>query len=217
MNPLVTNRRVLTWLCIYPAREGTTRRQKRMFIAFSLVSATTIMWCFLSGLAFFMKYVTIDLEMALQSVFILCSAFGALYVQVVLLLSRQKIKSLFDQLTDIYDKRKRSSVTLILYFVVLSQTFLYLFMLWQVSIKLILSDSISALACSNIYGCSSPIGRTKNCEVKPIFLVSLQNFYANIQNFRERARIAEGCIVSECISNAMALSKLVKIFFNIFF
>lgn len=106
MKPLVTNRRVLTWLCVYPADATTSKLKQLAYILFSLIVFAGILSSLMASIAFFWKYVLVDLEVALYAVSQIAAAASILYAIVMTLFSRQGITNIFQKLTKIYETSK---------------------------------------------------------------------------------------------------------------
>lgn len=106
MRPLEKIIRVLTWTSLYPPDENTSKSRKRVYVCIR-VSIMTVMFCSFIGFgAFFIKFVSTDLELALMAVTSLCSSSSTLHMLVFSFLARLRIKSIFDSLSDIYDACK---------------------------------------------------------------------------------------------------------------
>lgn len=106
MRPLEMIIQVLTWTSLYPPEENTSKSRKQVYVCI-LVSIMTVMFCSFIGFGtFFIKFVSADLESALTAVTSLCSSSSTLYMLVFSFLTRSRIKSIFDSLSDIYDERK---------------------------------------------------------------------------------------------------------------
>lgn len=106
MKPLVTNRRVLTWLCVHPADETTSKFEKISYFIFSLIVFSGILSSLIASIAFFYKYVKVDLEVALYAVSQIAAASSVLYAIIMTLFSRPGITDVFKRLTIIYNESK---------------------------------------------------------------------------------------------------------------
>lgn len=104
MKPLVTNQRVLTWLCVYPGEKTTSKIKQLAYIIFSLIVFSGILSSLIASVAYFMKFVSIDLEVALYAVSQIAAAASVLYAIVMTYFSRHGIASIFHKLSEIYDK-----------------------------------------------------------------------------------------------------------------
>lgn len=106
MIALKSNRRVLTWLCIYPADENTSEWQKRAHVAFSVfVFGLNLFACGASAV-YFIKYASDDLESSLLALSQMSGCINALYINIITFSSRHKITAVIDSLSDIYKSRE---------------------------------------------------------------------------------------------------------------
>lgn len=106
--PLKTNRWILTWLCVFPPEKNTSKWKKLAHIAFSLTVFIINAGSFFGSLAFFLKYMSVDLE---QCIFALVQMIGEVnmsYVSIITFIQRDKIKAIYDDLSRIYRARKSS-------------------------------------------------------------------------------------------------------------
>lgn len=106
MKPLLMNQRVLTWLCMLPMDEASTKTEKLGCIAFAIGVTLIIYSGFLASLIFFLKFVSSDLEESLYALFQVVGMFSTANAIVVAILMRHKIPSIFTNLSKIYDERK---------------------------------------------------------------------------------------------------------------
>ena len=102
--PLVTNRRVLTWLCVYPSERTTTKSQQLAYLAFSFIVFTGILSSLIASVAFFIKHVSTDLEVALYAVSQIAAAASILYAILMTYFQRRGIATIFQQLAAIYER-----------------------------------------------------------------------------------------------------------------
>lgn len=106
MIALKSNRRVLIWLCIYPADENTSELQKRAHIAFSVfVFGLNLFACGASAV-YFIKYASDDLESSLLALSQMSGCINALYINIITFFYRHKITAVIDSLSDIYKSRE---------------------------------------------------------------------------------------------------------------
>lgn len=106
MKPLETNQLVLTWFGLSPADKAPTKWQKILYKASTFLLILSILSIFISSLAFFYRFVLIDLEKALYAVYQFVGLFSALYLCMVAYLSRPQINSTLNQLSNIYHESK---------------------------------------------------------------------------------------------------------------
>lgn len=103
MQPLVTNRQCLIWLCICPAKKLTNRRQSLARAMCATIALTGLMCSFTSNLMFAWKFISLDVGQAMYALTFMFGGFAVLYMAVVgMILMRRKIASIFDNLSTIY-------------------------------------------------------------------------------------------------------------------
>lgn len=103
MVPLKTNRCVLTWLCIYPAAEDTSKWSKLAHKVFTLsVLAYNVAAISISIRSFEVD----DLEQLIFSVLHFAAELNSIYVFASTLILRHEITAMIDRLIEIYQKRK---------------------------------------------------------------------------------------------------------------
>lgn len=108
MIPLKTNRHVLTWLCVFPPEEGTTKKKRIAHVVFSLTIFGINAGSFFVSLAYFMKYMSIDLE---QSIFAIVQMLGEVnmtYISVITFILRDEVSATYKSLSKIYKEREFS-------------------------------------------------------------------------------------------------------------
>lgn len=111
MKPLVTDQRVLTWLCVLPAQENTSKWEKRAYIVLVLTLIMAASTVFLSSLVYTVKYMLIDM---LETSFGFLQAVAAISMAnsiVVAFILRHKIPSVFKKLEEFYEKCKNSHIS----------------------------------------------------------------------------------------------------------
>lgn len=101
---MLTNRLVLTWLCVCPAGEAVSKFKKCSYFLFSFIVFFGILSSLIGSITFFLKYVSNDLEVALYAVSQIAAATSVLYAIVMTLFSRQGIAHMFEKLTNIYNE-----------------------------------------------------------------------------------------------------------------
>lgn len=106
MKPLVTNQKVLTWICICPVDKNATKFEKSARIGITSLIVITLFCGFIASVVFFVKFVSIDLEKSLYTVFQIVGTLLILYSFIVLYLFRNEINAIFEHLTEIYDECK---------------------------------------------------------------------------------------------------------------
>lgn len=109
MRPLELNRRILIWMCVYPCDENTTRWKRLAYILFSILIFVLNAIGLIFSTAYFIKYVSIDLE---QSLFALLQAVGEanmVYILIITFILRHKITAMLKSLSKIYDMCKEDA------------------------------------------------------------------------------------------------------------
>lgn len=106
MEPLKTNQQVLTWLCVFPADQMTSKRKQLAYICLALTTVLSMSTISSGSVVFFVKYASTDLENALYALFQIFDCVGFLYACLVFFLSRHRIPSMFVNLAKIYRSSK---------------------------------------------------------------------------------------------------------------
>lgn len=106
MEPMITTKKALMWICVYPADGNTNNWGKPVNILY----LSTILAFQCSGLGFsiacFMKYWSIDLEKSLYSPIQIATTLSSVYSLCIAVLLRDKILIMFNNLTKIYRASK---------------------------------------------------------------------------------------------------------------
>ena len=103
MEPLVMNRHVLTWLCMYPWDEDTSMFMKLVYITYTLVTFVVNGSAVFCAGAFIYKFVKTDLERCLYALLHIVAHSAIVYIQIAATLLQSKIKThIFDHLAKIY-------------------------------------------------------------------------------------------------------------------
>lgn len=106
MNPLQTAKQVLTWLCVLPADETVSERKKLLYRGLVYVVFVSMVSSLLASVAFFIKFMNIDLEEALFALAQVggTSAMGNIIIATYFLYP--KIIAIFEKLSKILTERK---------------------------------------------------------------------------------------------------------------
>lgn len=104
MDSLKSNKLVLRWLCVCPAVENTSIWRKLAHIAFTLLNILCIFTSVWASVNFFLKYVSSNLELALNAIWQIGALSSLLYFLAVAYLTRQKFMRMFETLDQIYDQ-----------------------------------------------------------------------------------------------------------------
>lgn len=106
MEPLATTRRIMVWLCMYPANESATPQQKLAYATHTSVILFFHLVSFVASLVFCVKYVSIDFNGAIFAFMIGIGELGLIYYLIVAVLMRHQIESIFSSLSTIYESSK---------------------------------------------------------------------------------------------------------------
>lgn len=112
MKPLVTAKRMLTWLSVFPIDKNVSITKRLGYMSFTAIILTCLLSAMISSSVFFVKYISIDLQQSLYAVLHLTLVVQALYMYAVIYRMRNKTKLAFEHLTNIYDQCKSSIRTL---------------------------------------------------------------------------------------------------------
>lgn len=106
VEPLLTNKTALIWLCAYE----TDKKTNFAHVAFTVFVFATY-FCFLSAsIAFLWKFITIDFIETLYVLIQILAALPMMKALIIMIVLRQKFRSLFENLTSFYDACKNSSM-----------------------------------------------------------------------------------------------------------
>lgn len=104
MRPLEASQRVLTWLCVYPTDESTSRWEKVAYLA----SYSSVLLGIIGNLAasalYFVEYLQIDSEKSFYAVSQMAALACVVYIMGIALLLRHRIVIVFDGLAKIYEE-----------------------------------------------------------------------------------------------------------------
>lgn len=104
MKPLLTNLRVLIWLCACPFDESASNPKRLAYITFTSIVIVLNICVIISSIVYSIKFIHIDLEMSLfafsQIFSFICSSYMAILNPLFL---RRKIMNIFNKLYEIYD------------------------------------------------------------------------------------------------------------------
>lgn len=122
MKPLVTNYRVLTWLCVCPPQDAISWSRKLAYITLIIAISMGSVIIIATSVAFFTRALPVDLEQCLFSLDQIVGYFGLTYLIVVAFFLRREIAELFGSLGRIYEASKIFSDRLI-FFQIFSQKY----------------------------------------------------------------------------------------------
>lgn len=102
INPLVTNRRMLTLLCVCPVDHSVNTWKRLSYKIFTLFVITSNLCGLVASSLFFAKFVSSDLEMSLHALLQMCALTSATYMSIIGIVSRKKIGAIFENLWQIH-------------------------------------------------------------------------------------------------------------------
>lgn len=106
MIPLETNQLLLMWLYAFPVDESASQRKKIAYLLVSIAVAAVNFSNLLAGTLFVVKYISVDIEMAIFALFHTIPAFNMFYQCVVIVLLRHRLTEIFKSLSNIYNESK---------------------------------------------------------------------------------------------------------------
>lgn len=109
MIPLVSLQRVLTRMCLCPFPDGTSKLTKIKSISLVSILIFCEFNCAITSIAYYMKFMLIDLKESLFSLFQIAAAVGVVYQIFIALFSKRKILGIIQGLNRIYEESKRFS------------------------------------------------------------------------------------------------------------
>lgn len=113
MEPLKTSRRLLAWLYVVPVEKSSSNWKKWACLIVGVGAYVATMSFLASSMAFFMKFVSIDLEQSLYALFQIGGFSNSAYVITFAYFSHRKIVAIFDNLSAIYNARKNLNFFLV--------------------------------------------------------------------------------------------------------
>lgn len=106
MEPLKTNKWVLTWMCVFPTAEATGKMGKMAHIIFTAFVLFGQFCGTIPHLAFFLKHISNDLEGSLSAFMGFTTFLAVDYIILSFYVQRRQIITIFEHLSRIYDSRK---------------------------------------------------------------------------------------------------------------
>lgn len=107
MEPLVTTRQCLTWICMCPADESTSRWQKTKYTLFAVTTEIGLMCICTPAAVYFLKYISIDLGRSVFAFMFVVATFTAFCMGLIGMISLpHKIGRIFENLSKIYKDSK---------------------------------------------------------------------------------------------------------------
>lgn len=109
MEPIASNRRVLTWLCLCPFDPSTSTWKRAFFVISTIFLFASEVGAFISSIIFFVKNVSNDLEGSLYAVFQFVAFTGLIYMSIVAFILRKRINMFLGTLSTIYEESERAN------------------------------------------------------------------------------------------------------------
>lgn len=106
MEPLKTNRRILTWVSAYSIDQNNNKVKHLAYSIFTLFILVANLCGLVSSIAFFIENYSIDLEASLVTLSQIGGFSNMAYMIVTAVILRQKFTRIFEQLLTIYKDRK---------------------------------------------------------------------------------------------------------------
>lgn len=110
MEPLVTNRHVLTWLCLYPAPKGVSPYKRMGHILFSgIVFGANVSYLVVSFI-FLLKHIRVDLREAFFAIYQVAGMIAPIYCTIIAYFSRHNMLKIFNGLAKVYNESEYYSL-----------------------------------------------------------------------------------------------------------
>lgn len=106
MNPLESNKLVLTWLCGQPLKESASRWERIAYIAFTSFIMIGHLWSVVASSVFIHRNISDNLEETLFALMHVVSGGSMIYQMIITYFLRQKLASIFRRLSTIYRESK---------------------------------------------------------------------------------------------------------------
>lgn len=106
MNPLKTNKQVLTWLSGIPPDLASSKRKRIAYITFTLFVILGNLFGFLAGAIFIYKNFSTNFEKTIFALLNTVTCGSALYQSIVTVILRCKLTAIFQGLSAIYKESK---------------------------------------------------------------------------------------------------------------
>lgn len=103
MKPLATPKQVLPFICLCPLDASISKSKKTIYISLCTILMAMTVATWISGFVYIWKFISVDLEGSLFEFSMSFGVIGITYILIVLLMSREKIAEIFEQLDIIYE------------------------------------------------------------------------------------------------------------------
>lgn len=102
MKPIERIREIFTWLCLKSFDETITFGWKALYTLCGSTVFLSNVYALITSVGFFLKFLSVDVEECLFTLFQIFGYLGVIYATVAIFLQRDKITKIFQTLTDIY-------------------------------------------------------------------------------------------------------------------
>lgn len=106
MNPLQTNQRVLRLFFVFSDKK-INKSERLSYALTTLIILIAHLCAVLSAMCYFFKFMMIDFERSLSSLYNIFGSINVTYIAVVLLIQRRPIVAIFNKISEIYKKSKK--------------------------------------------------------------------------------------------------------------
>lgn len=106
MEPLVTTKQVLMWLGAIPFEKNISKRKRQLSTIFVFLCFLSQLCTFAAGMAYVIKFISINFERSLYEVCASLAFLTMMYVFVVAMFMRQKTLGIFEELSAIHAQSK---------------------------------------------------------------------------------------------------------------
>lgn len=104
MKPLKTSQQIFALLCAHPTEEDNEKLPKICYSIFSATVFTLLLTAVVSSIAYFVKFVSIDLESSLYALFQIVATWPMLNGMSIVFFMKFKMRALFENLQNVYEK-----------------------------------------------------------------------------------------------------------------
>lgn len=106
MQPLVTVKRILIWLCMTPPEKSASKWKKTQYFVFAFAVIFSFVFLLMAHVAYIAKFLTTNLPGCLFAFLGVCGFWGVLYIMISAFIMRQEMNNIFDHLAEIYEFSK---------------------------------------------------------------------------------------------------------------
>lgn len=106
MEPLVTTKQMLIWLCVYPSPKTTRKSEKIAHILCAIVVFLGNFFGTVTHVMYLVKLGSIDVKGRVFSFMGIVGFISMVFIMITVFLHRHQIRTILEQLSTIYDTRK---------------------------------------------------------------------------------------------------------------